>query len=99
MMKKTSVLFMLFFIFCFPVYATEERYELYDGEGNVIYSDVRILTAEEDMYLWKQKMKDSGLSDDLENIIDAMDATTRARIAIETMSKYNAKKSLRALKP
>ena len=98
-MKKTSILFILFITFCFPVYAAEERYELYDGTGNVIYSDVRTLTAKEDTYLWKQKMKDIGLSDDLENIMDALDDTTRARIATETLSKYDAKKSLRSSKP
>ena len=48
---------------------------------------------------WKSQMGSIDLSKDLENIIDALDATTRARIPAETLDKYNAKKSLRLLKP
>ena len=48
---------------------------------------------------WKEDMAVINLSDDLENIIAAMDAPARTRIADETLDKYNAKKSLRLSKP
>jgi len=47
---------------------------------------------------WERDMA-ANLSDDLENIIDALDAPTRARISGDTIAKYNAKKTLRAQKP
>ena len=48
---------------------------------------------------WEDKMDAIGLSDDLENIMDALDAPTRARISPETLDKYNSKKALRLSKP
>ena len=47
----------------------------------------------------KAQMENTDLSNDLENIIDALDVSTRTRISAETLDKYNAKKSLRLLKP
>lgn len=34
-----------------------------------------------------------------EDIIDALDAPSRARIAAETLAKYNSKKEIRSRKP
>ena len=48
---------------------------------------------------WQSEIQAINISDDLENIIGALDAPTRARIAPETIDKYNAKKLLRAQKP
>ena len=48
---------------------------------------------------WKSQMDEILLSKDIENIIDALDTSTRARIAPETLDKYNAKKALRLSKP
>ena len=48
---------------------------------------------------WQADMDAINLSKDLENIIDALDAPTRARIPAETLDKYNAKKALRLSKP
>jgi len=48
---------------------------------------------------WQTDMDFIGLSDDHENIIDALDEATRTRIDAATLDKYNAKKTLRAAKP
>ena len=93
------LLLTIFILYSLPVHAVQERYELFDGSGNVTYFEDITLTKEEEIFLWKSKMKDSDLSDDMENIIDALDVFTRGRISVETLDKYNAKKSLRALKP
>ena len=57
------------------------------------------LDLKETMRNWQKQMDAILLSDDLENIIDALDAPTRARILDETLDKYNAKKALRLSKP
>ena len=51
--------------------------------------------------VWKASMArtDAGLPRYAEDIIDALDAPARARIAPETLDKYNAKKALRLEKP
>ncbi len=48
---------------------------------------------------WEDQMNNIDISDDLENIIDALDPPTKARIVSETMDKYSAKKLLRSQKP
>lgn len=48
---------------------------------------------------WEQQMLETGIDDDLENVIDALEPPTRARIASETIDKYNAKKTLRGQRP
>ena len=49
---------------------------------------------------WKTRIAatDSGLPRYVEDIIDAMDTGTRARLAEETLAKYQEKKQLRAEK-
>ena len=84
----------------------EELSTLRIGNIDLSASQIAERQAEESNWLgkkpmrdWNRQMEDITLSDDLENIIDAMDTTTRARISAETLDKYNAKKSLRLLKP
>ncbi len=48
---------------------------------------------------WKVQIAASEISRDLENIIAAMDAPSRARIDTVTLDKYNAKITLRSKKP
>lgn len=57
--------------------------------------------AKKDLRVWKAKIAatDSGMPRAIEDIIDALDAPTRARIAKITLDKYNAKKLLRSNKP
>jgi hypothetical protein len=74
------------------------RRETYDNKGNIIDIIEWPLTQQEKLSRWEDRMN-GALSNDLENIIDALDAPTRARIAQETKSKYDAKKVLRAQKP
>ncbi|MGR3179817.1 MAG: hypothetical protein ACUZ8E_17395 [Candidatus Anammoxibacter sp.] len=75
------------------------RRETYDNKGNVIELIERPFTPKELLVNWEVEMQATDLSDDLENIMDALSVTVRDKIAPETLNKYNAKKLLRAEKP
>jgi len=64
-----------------------------------VYDDE--VAADKSMAQWKFEMKsyDSGMPRYAEDIISAMDAPDRAKIASETMDKYDAKRALRLTKP
>lgn len=53
------------------------------------------------MKQWQQEIAatDAHLPRALEDIIDALDAETKSRIASKTMDRFNAKKAIRARKP
>lgn len=60
-----------------------------------------LTAAEKPMKDWLAQMAatDKDIPRAIEDIIDALDAPTRARIAPETLTKYQAKKTLRSQKP
>lgn len=57
--------------------------------------------AEKPMNDWRAQMQatDANIPRWAEDIMDALEAPTRARIALSTMDKYNNKKALRLMKP
>ena len=67
-------------------------------DGRQIHDGFRWLPRE---VSWQEKIEalDADMPRALEDIIDALDATTRARIAVDTLDKYVAKKTIRAGKP
>ena len=54
-----------------------------------------ITKYEEPIKSFKREIAQVGLSDDIENIIDAMDETMRNRIPNETLDKYYMNKTLK----
>ena len=50
-------------------------------------------------WLYEIQASDSGMSRALEDVIEALDAATHARIGAETMGRYNSKKEIRGRKP
>ena len=57
--------------------------------------------VEQPMRDWKRQMKDTdeGMPRYVEDLIDALNGPTKARLATETLDKYNEKKTLRDQKP
>lgn len=103
-------IFLITLLFSFPAIARTKAIATSPGKSTVYVTltveEQAARDAEEAVWLsragfrdWETQMKSIDLSSDLENIIEAMDAATRARIPAETLDKYNAKKALRALKP
>lgn len=74
------------------------KHTVEDGKGNIVSHEERPFTPQEKRDNWDSAML-GAMPDDLENIIDALDAPTKARIATETLDKYNTKKTLRGNKP
>lgn len=83
--------------------------KLVNGQRHLLTQvEIDARTAEEEAYLaakpmkeWEAKIKatDSQLPRALEDIIDALDETTKDKLAKETLDKYNEKKELRNQKP
>lgn len=69
-----------------------------DGNGGYVNPPPTLPTSLE---AWEQEMRlsDAALPRWAEDIIDALDAPTRDRIATETLTKWQDKKTKRAAKP
>ena len=79
-----------------------DRTETVLVEGNPVQNHIyRDKTAAELEVDWQAEIRatDALLPRWAEDIIDALDAPVRARIALDTLSKYNTKKDVRNRKP
>lgn len=74
---------------------------LTDAEKDAIVAERNAAEAAKPLRDWKLQMRDSDADMPrwAEDIIDAMDAPAKARIAAETMAKHAAKKTLRGKRP
>ena len=70
-------------------------------DGELIDVQERDYTPDEALTQWKASISatDAKVPRYVEDIIDALDPSVRARIAAETLSAYQAKKTLRLQKP
>ena len=107
-MNKHFILIIIFVCFSFSALANTRVIsidgiatyaELTEQEQMQRASEEEKWLAEKPMRDWQTQMDAIDLSKDFENIIDALDAPTRARIPAETLDKYKTKRSLRLSKP
>jgi hypothetical protein len=75
------------------------KYELFDSNGNLV--EQRDYTKEELQSAWIKDIEetDKKIPRAIEDIIDALDASTKAKIAKETLDAYSEKKLIRTQKP
>ena len=77
------------------------RHETYDNDGNLIKVIEREYTQEEKYTKWQAEISatDQYMPRQLEDVIDALSASVRSKIAKETLDKYENKKLIRSQKP
>lgn len=70
-------------------------------DGELIDVQERDYTPEELLSQWRARISETDvkLTRPLEDVIDALEPTTRARIATDTLAAYQEKKTIRAEKP
>jgi len=91
--------------FPFPVspemeWIDSEDAEIGDDYDGSVFSHPPVYVPT-DLEKWEQDIAatDHGMPRYIEDIIDALSVSVRDKIALETLDKYNAKKTLRAQKP
>jgi len=70
-------------------------------DGELIDVQERDYTPEELLTQWMARISETDIRIPrfIEDVIDALDPSVRARIAAETLSAYQAKKTIRSQKP